>query len=133
MKNFDHYAMQMAIEQAFIAKKKGFIPVGAILTTANKIIKKAHNIDRYHAEFLLLQQCKIYDSCNLYVTLEPCALCSGLIAHSRIKKLFFGAYSPKTGCVDHNTKNFEHSHHKIEIIGGFMEKECQKIIKNMLK
>ena len=67
---------------------------------------------------------------DLYVTLEPCAMCAGAISHARIRRLVFGAYDPKSGGVEHGPKVFSHAttHHKPEVIGGVEEQACSKLL-----
>lgn len=132
--------MQIALEQAKLAEQLGEVPVGAIIVYQNNIIAKSHNLMRSfkssiaHAETLSIQQAIDYlktpylDQCDLYVTLEPCAMCAGAISLSRIKKVFFGAYDPKGGVVEHGPKIWQTSLHKPEFYGGIMERECQKLL-----
>lgn len=120
--------MKRALSLAQKANLENEIPVGALLIRNQRIIGSAHNKGRLHAEFLLLQTCAILDDCDLYVTLEPCCLCASLIAHTRIRRLYFAAYDPKTGGVEHNAQVFNYTHHKPEIIGGVLEQECSKLL-----
>lgn len=73
---------------------------------------------------------KYLSYCDLYVTLEPCAMCAGAIAHARIRRVIFGAYDPKSGGVEHGPKIFSHqtTHHKPEIIGGVEEGACAALL-----
>ncbi len=107
MKDF----MEMAYYEAKKAFKKLEVPVGAIIVKDGEIIAKAHNLREKknsalaHAEILCIEKaCKKLnswrlDGCEMYVTLEPCAMCSGAIIQSRIKKVYFAALDPKNGCV----------------------------------
>lgn len=103
--------MKLALKEAKKAYEKEEVPVGAIIVKDNKIIAKAYNTREKtncaisHAEILCIQKaCKKMqswrlDGCEMYVTLEPCLMCAGAIAQSRIDKVFFGAKDPKNGCV----------------------------------
>jgi tRNA(adenine34) deaminase len=125
--------MKDALYYAQKANVKNEVPVGAILVRNQNIIGKSYNKGRVHAEFLLLKTCTIFDDCDLYVTLEPCCLCASLIAHTRIRRLYFGAYDPKTGGVEHNAQVFNYTHHKPEVIGGILEQECAKLLSSFFK
>jgi len=139
--------MKLAIIEANKAEKKGEVPVGAILVQHNKIVARAHNKSiathdaSAHAEILLLRksgkklQNYRLNNCTLYVTLEPCAMCFGAIMHGRIKRVVYGAYDLKTGVCGSsidltNSVNF---HHKIEILGGVLEKNCKIILQDFFK
>jgi len=146
-RSYDDYFMQEALKEALKAKKSGEIPVGAVISIGDKIISRGHNLSinefdpTLHAEIVAIRGAakKIKNhrlvEANLYVTLEPCAMCYGAIVHARIKKLFFGAYDKKTGtcgsCLKLSTSNC--FNHKPEIMGGIMEKECSETIKNFFK
>ena len=125
--------MENAFYQAQKANLENEVPVGAVLVKNHRIIAKSHNNGKLHAEFLLLKTCAILDDCDLYVTLEPCCLCASLIAHTRIRRLYFGAYDPKTGGVEHNAQVFNYTHHKPEVIGGILEQDCAKLLTSFFK
>lgn len=132
--------MQVAIEQAAKASAMEEVPVGAVVVYNNQIIAKTHNLvcqtkdPTAHAEILALREASqiigtaFLDSCELYVTLEPCAMCAAAIAWARIKRLYFGAYDPKGGAIDHNARVFDYSFHKPEVIGGMLEKACADLM-----
>lgn len=134
--------MDKALEKAYEAINKDEVPVGAVLVHNNQIIAAAHNcVERdkdptAHAEILVLRmgaqhlgQTKLSE-CDLYVTLEPCTMCAGAIAHARIKKLFYGAYDIKGGAIDHGVQFFQKKtcFHQPEVIGGIQEEACSKIL-----
>lgn len=137
--------MTIALKEAKKAFRKDEVPVGAVIIQNGKVIASAHNLvekrknNLWHAEILCIKKaCSIkksafLDDCDLYVTLEPCAMCAGAIAHSRIKRLYFGAYDIKGGFVDHGGKIFNHSLHKPDFYGGIMEEECSHILKDFFK
>ena len=122
--------MKLAIEQAEVARVSVEIPVGAVLLAPNgDILAKSGNRTRElkdpsaHAEVLVIREaCRIMGNerlsdCDLYVTLEPCAMCAALIAASRIRRLYYGASDKKSGGVENGACIFSHSqtHHRPEI------------------
>lgn len=136
--------MKAAIEQAHQALNHGEVPVGAVVVYQDKLIATSHNMSltycdpTAHAEIvairtaaILLQRHRL-DECDLYVTLEPCAMCAQAIAIARIRRLYFGAYDTKGGGVDHGARIFDQHtcHHRPEIIGGLMEQSCRHILRN---
>lgn len=125
--------MKLALKEARNAYAINEVPVGAVLVKEGKVIASAHNQSVKHAEFLILQDCHHLMDCDLYVTLEPCCLCAGLIAHTRIRRLYFGAYDIKTGFVDNNAKVFTFTHHKPEVIGGIMESQCARLLRDFFQ
>lgn len=135
--------MSLAIEAAKKAYNKGEIPVGAVIVKDNEVIATGINsVEKdkcplCHAEVNAIKHAskicgKYLENCDMYVTIEPCAMCTGAIINSRIKRLYIGANEPKTGCCgskfDLVTKN--HFNHKIEVYYGIMEKECKKLIQD---
>ena len=141
MNNF----MNIAIEEARQAEKRNEVPVGAIIVSNNVIISKAgnevlaSNDPTAHAEILAIRractwlQSHLLENCDIYVTLEPCAMCAQAISLARINRLFFGAYDSKFGAVTHGARIFEHSIHKTEIISGVFESHCSIILKDFFK
>lgn len=142
MENKDLYFMNMVLDLAKEAGQRGEVPVGAIIVDKNgEIISKAYNLRETqknsvaHAEIIAIQDaCKIkggwrLSDCTLYVTLEPCPMCTGAIINSRIKKVVFGAYDMQAGCCgsvsNFNAYPFNHS---FEILGGVMEDECREVL-----
>lgn len=135
--------MQDSIAQARIAVASGEVPVGAVLVKDGKIIASAHNMvetaydPTAHAEIIAIRAAgRILNSprlvdCDLYVTLEPCAMCAQAIALARIRRLYFGAFDEKGGGVEHGARIFSQStcNHKPEIYGGINEEECSALLK----
>jgi len=136
--------MLLALNQAKKALKKEEVPVGAVIVKNGKVIAEAHNMREqkqnalYHAEILAIDKaCKKLksfrlDECELYVTLEPCPMCSGAIVNARLKKVYFGSYDKNYGCAGSKynflqDKAFEHI---IPVEGGILVDECSKIIKD---
>ena len=137
--------MTQALAEAHAAEARGEVPVGAVLVEAatGAVLARAGNrVEELsdptaHAEVLVIREataarCDVrLPQCDLYVTLEPCALCATAIAFARLRKLVFGAYDPKGGGVEHGPQIFDQPtiHHAPEVIGGVMETECATILK----
>ncbi len=145
MKN-DEYFMQQALLEAAHAKEKGEVPVGAVLVAEDKIFSRGYNrtLDKNdptsHAEIEVIRRacdlrnnCRIPD-CDLYVTIEPCAMCLGAAVQARIRRLVFGAYDPKAGAVESIMSfPFDRTNHHMEIRGGILAKECGQILKDFFE
>lgn len=136
------YWMQQALVLAQEAAANNEVPVGAIVVLKNEIIGKGSNSPIHksdptaHAEIIALREAaKAIDNyrianADLYVTLEPCAMCAGAIVHSRIRSLYFGAYEAKAGAVKSNLNLLDQScmNHKVAVISGVCEESCSQII-----
>ena len=136
--------MSRALDLARQAADAGEAPIGAVVADASgRIIAEARNrVEELsdptaHAEILAmraagaaLRSSRLMD-CDLYVTLEPCPMCAGAIAHARLRRLIFGAYDPKGGGVEHGARVFDRStcHHRPEIIGGVRESESRELLR----
>ena len=139
--------MQKALEQAKKAQSVDEVPIGAVIVLDGKIIARAYNkkessqIATHHAEILAIQKaCKKLkswrlDNAEMYVTLEPCPMCAGAIVNARIKKVYFGAYEPKSGSAVSRFDILTGAglNHTTEYVGGVMEEECSAILKNYFK
>ena len=139
--------MKIALKEADKAYSKEEVPVGAIIVKDNKIIARAHNLKETslnavsHAEVLAIQKaCKKLGSwrltdCDMYVTLEPCTMCTGALINARIRKLYIGTNDPKTGACGSRINLIEdiEFNHKIEIERGILQEECEKILKDFFK
>lgn len=139
--------MKEALKEAQKAYNKEEVPVGAVIVKDNKIIARAHNLKETslnavsHAEILAIQKaCKKLGSwrltdCDMYVTLEPCAMCSGALINARIRKLYIGTNDPKTGACGSKLNLLEDVtfNHKIEIERNVLQKECETILKDFFK
>lgn len=135
--------MDIALNEARQAGGLGEVPVGAVLVHKGRILAQAGNRiitqkdPTAHAELLVLRQAAAVlqsprlDEAHLYVTLEPCAMCAGAIALSRIGRLYYGAADPKGGAVDHGPRLFSQPtcHHRPEIYSGFCEQEAGLLLK----
>ena len=139
---FNKY-MDIALNEAKIALDIGEIPVGAVIVKDNIVIAKAHNTRESennalaHAEISAISEaCNVtknwrLEDCDLYVTLEPCPMCTGAILQSRIKNVYFGAYSTDNGCMG-TVINLPKllKNNSLTVYGGIMEDECSKLIKD---
>lgn len=133
----DEYFMKQAFDQAKIAFEAGEIPIGAVVVSNNKIIARTHNQTELlndftaHAEMLAFSSASEYfgnkylEKCTLYVTLEPCVMCSGASFWTRISKVVYGASDPKRGFSSVEKSLF---HPKTIVKEGIMEKECSDIL-----
>lgn len=140
MSNF----MEMALKEAESAAERGEVPVGAVLVSStDKVLARSGNQTEgdtdptAHAEMIVLKEAskkrgspRLTD-CDLYVTLEPCAMCAAAISHARLRRVVFAAYDPKGGGVEHGPRFFSQPtcHHAPEIVGGVEEKRAQEMLK----
>ena len=137
--------MDDALEEAAKAFKRGEVPVGAVIVeTSGNIIARAGNETRErmdpsaHAEVIAIRKaCNTLKTerllnCDMYVTLEPCAMCAALIAHARIRRVYFAASDPKSGGVQQGARVFEHkqTHHVPEIYSGIGEEKAVKLLRD---
>ena len=142
----DNNFMNLALNEAKKAYKKNEVPVGAVIVKDDVVIAKAHNLREKdnsslsHAEILCIKKaCNKLKSwrlegCNMYVTLEPCAMCAGALTQSRINKVYIGAKDSKNGCVGSiaNILDFNTTHKvKYEYLDN--ASECSSIISNFFK
>jgi tRNA(Arg) A34 adenosine deaminase TadA len=137
--------MGSALIEARKAAEAGEVPVGAVLVDPRgEIVARAGNRTRRdcdptaHAEILVIRAAAAalgqerLGGYTLYVTLEPCAMCAGALAHARISRVVYGAADPKSGGTDHGARVFSHaqSHHRPEVIGGISEEDCAALLQN---
>jgi tRNA(adenine34) deaminase len=139
--------MDMALEEARLAAESGEVPVGCVIVRAGVVIARAGNrtlSDRdptAHAEIIAIRRAAAVlgserlDACDLYVTLEPCAMCAGAVAFARIRRLYYGAPDPKGGAVDNGVKFFAAPtcHHRPEVYGGMAEAEAAALLKDFFR
>jgi tRNA(adenine34) deaminase len=137
--------MTLALAEAEAAAARGEVPVGAVLVdgTTGEILARAGNrVEELadptaHAEMLALRDGtrargrKWLEGCDLYVTLEPCPMCAAAISLARIRRLYFGAYDPKSGGVDHGARVFDQPtcHHRPEVYGGISEAAAGELLR----
>jgi tRNA(adenine34) deaminase len=139
--------MREALRLADEALRLGEVPVGAVVVKDNQIIGRGFNQPisvcdpTAHAEIVALRDAAInlhnyrLIDCDLYVTIEPCAMCAGAIVHSRVRKVYFGATEPKAGAVV-STQQFFGSpqlNHRVEQEAGILESECRDVVQNFFK
>ena len=140
------YFMKKCIEQAELAKSIGEVPVGAVVTRNDVIIATAFNRRETvrsaasHAELEAIQKaCTVLQGwrlweCELFVTLEPCPMCAGVIINSRIRRVVFGAYDRKAGSCGSVINLFDLPYnHKPELKGGVMEEECSALLRDFFR
>lgn len=143
----DQNYMAMALEVAERAAARGEVPVGAVIVQDGRLLVRAGNrveIDNdptAHAEILairaaadMLDAPRLPD-CDLYVTLEPCAMCAAAISFARLRRVYFGAYDPKGGGVENGPRFFGQPtcHHAPEVFGGIAETECATLLQNFFQ
>jgi tRNA(adenine34) deaminase len=136
--------MEMALDQARAAGARGEVPVGCVIVREGAAIARAGNrtiADRdptAHAELLAIRQAaaalgseRLAD-CDLYVTLEPCAMCAAAMSFARIRRLYFGAGDPKGGAVENGVRFFASPtcHHRPQVYGGINESECAALLRD---
>ena len=145
--NIDQKFMKLAYIEAQKSKAINEVPVGAIILMNNEIISRGHNQSisqndpTSHAEIYAIRKASQnldnyrLTGATLYVTLEPCAMCYGAIAHARISRLVFGAYDPKTGVCGSSINLHDQGcfNHIPEIKGGVLEAECSLILKEFFQ
>lgn len=142
----DEHYMRLALAEAEYAKECGEVPIGAVLVNAEtgEIVTRSGNrtIEFFdpsaHAEMMVIREgCRVaraqrIPECDLYVTLEPCAMCAAAISFARIRKLYFGAYDRKGGGVEHGGRFYQQAtcHHRPQVEGGLLADDCAAILKD---
>jgi len=142
----NEFFMRQALAEAQKSFKKEEVPVGAVLVFEKEIVSRGHNEPitkndpTAHAEMIAMRKAsskrKNYrlSDCDLYVTLEPCAMCLGAAVHARIRKLVFGAIDPKSGAVESVMKlPLEKMNHRVQVVGGVLADECSQILKDFFR
>ena len=135
--------MSLAIKEAIKARNKNEVPVGAIIVDGcGNVIAKAHNLvetrndPTCHAEKLVIEKAlkitgqKFLNDCDIWVTLEPCVMCAGLIKQTRIRRLYYGAEDKKGGAVDNGVRVFSDNKTSIEIYSGFSADQSERLLKD---
>lgn len=139
--------MKEALKEAQKAFDKEEVPVGAVIVKDGKIIAKAHNLKETkkdttnHAEIIAIQkaskkmQAWRLEDCEMYITLEPCAMCAGALIQSRIKKIYIGTMDYKTGACGSILNLLEDYkfNRTVEVETGILQEECEKILKDFFK
>ncbi|MBI1985738.1 MAG: nucleoside deaminase [Rhodospirillales bacterium] len=141
--------MQLALVKARDAGRRGEVPVGAVVVdglTGRVVVVASNRVEELadpsaHAEILAIREAAAaagrprLDGMDLYVTLEPCAMCAAAISLARVRKLIFGTYDPKMGGVEHGARVFDQPtcHHRPEVVGGVAESEAAALLKEFFK
>jgi len=145
--NQDERYMKEAIKQAKKAYKIGEVPIGCVIVYQDQIIGRGYNrrtIDKNtlaHAEMIAIKRASKWmddwrlEDCTMYVTLEPCQMCSGAIVQSRMKKVVIGCMNPKAGCAGSilNLLQVEAFNHQVEMEVGVLGEECSNLMTNFFK
>lgn len=135
--------MRKALDEAKLAFEKDEVPVGAVIVHEGRIIGKGHNMvetlkdPTAHAEMIAISSAcgtlneKFLNECSLYVTLEPCPMCSGAVVWSRVKRMYIGALDPKAGGSGSvfNISSNRILNHQVEIVHSILEDECSELLK----
>lgn len=142
----DKKFMQLAISEAKKAAAENEVPVGAVIVKDGVVLAAAHNMREQkqnalsHAEIEAINlACKNsgswrLDGCEMYVTLEPCPMCTGAIINARIKTVIFGAFDKNAGCMDSVINLCDYPlGHKVEVYAGICEDECQKLLQDFFE
>lgn len=139
--------MALAMDEARLAADAGEVPIGAVLVKDGEVIARSGNLNRAkndptaHAEILCIRDAteKLNNQrlvgCDLYVTLEPCAMCAGALSFARIRRVVYAAPDPKGGGVEHGGTFFAQPtcHHKPEVKSGLMAEESAVMLRNFFK
>jgi tRNA(adenine34) deaminase len=139
--------MDMALAEARAAGTAGEVPVGCVVVRDGAVVARAGNRTladadpTAHAELVAIRQAAAalgserLTECDLYVTLEPCAMCAAAMAFARIRRLYYGAADPKGGAVENGVRFFASPscHHRPEIYGGMAEAEASALLKQFFK
>lgn len=143
----DEKYMREALKQAKKAYAIGEVPIGCVIVYKDKVIGRGYNkrntkkTTLAHAELVAIEKAsKVMgdwrlEDCDMYVTLEPCQMCSGALVQARIKKVVIGTMNPKAGCAGSilNLLQMEEFNHQVEIESGVMESECTDILQEFFK
>lgn len=138
----DQHYMQRALNEARQAMHEDEVPIGAVITLADRVIGSAHNQREQlrdptaHAEMLAITQAADaigswrLEQCTLYVTLEPCPMCAGAILQARIPRVVYGAIDPKAGAVDSlfHLLNDARLNHRCDVVAGVLADQCGSIL-----
>lgn len=139
----DERWMRVALEEAAAAEAQGEVPVGAVIVRGGEEVARGHNLTHTlqdpsaHAEMVAIRRAaqatghwRLLD-CTLYVTLEPCTMCSGGIVLARVPRLVFGAWDPKAGMTGSLGNLVQHPrlNHRVDLLGGVLEPECGDVLR----
>ncbi len=139
--------MELALQEAQAAAAAGEVPIGCVVVRDSEVVARAGNRTirdhdpTAHAELLAIRAAaralgnERLDACDLYVTLEPCAMCAGALSFARIRRLYYGAADPKGGAVDSGVRFFTSPscHHAPEVYGGISEQEASDLLREFFR
>ncbi|PNU01667.1 nucleoside deaminase [Novosphingobium guangzhouense] len=139
--------MALALKEAQAAADSGEVPIGAVIVKDGRVIATGRNAPRErhdptsHAEIEAIRAAaqvlgnERLEGCELWVTLEPCAMCAGAIAHARIARVYYGASDPKGGAVEHGARIFEHPQclHRPEVYAGIGEAQAAEMLRGFFR
>ena len=143
----DESWMEQALEQARLAAQAGEVPVGALVIKDGEIIGLGHNRNLLdhdpsaHAEIVALRQAAArlgnhrLTGCEMFVTIEPCAMCAGALVHARLARLVYGTSDPKAGAAGSVLQVLNHSglNHKMEVRSGVLAEKCSEILQKFFR
>ncbi|MCI1665759.1 MAG: tRNA adenosine(34) deaminase TadA [Atopobiaceae bacterium] len=143
----DEDLMRLALEEAALAAREGEVPIGAVVTCEGKVVARAHNrreTDRdpsAHAEFRAMEQAAReldrwrLTGCTVYVTLEPCLMCAGLMVNSRVDRCVYGAADPKAGALGtlYDVSHDPRLNHEFEVTGGVLADDCATLLRDFFR
>jgi tRNA(adenine34) deaminase len=145
--NLDEQFMRLAVQEARQAEAMGEVPVGAVVVLGESVIARGSNRNltdkdpSAHAEIVALRDAgaaignhRLLD-CELYVTIEPCAMCAGALIQARVKRLIYGAADPKAGAVKSVLQVLNHPamNHQMEVVPGVLAEECASLLQSFFK
>ena len=139
--------MQRALAEARSAEEAGEVPVGALITRGGELIAIGQNRNlrdhdpSAHAEIVALRAAghvlgnHRLEGCEMYVIIEPCAMCAGALVHARLARLVYGAKDPKAGAVESvmNVLNHPRMNHKMDVVAGVLEAQCSQLVRDFFR
>lgn len=145
--NTDEKYMKEALKQAKRAYRLGEVPIGCVIVYQDQIIGRGYNkrntkkTTLAHAELVAIEKASKtmgdwrLEECTMYITLEPCQMCSGAIVQARIKRVVVGTMNPKAGCAGSilNLLQMEEFNHQVELTTGILENECTDVLQQFFK
>ena len=143
----DEIYMREALKQAKKAAAIGEVPIGCVIVYNDRIIARGYNkrntkkTTLAHAEMIAIEKASKHlgdwrlEGCTMYVTLEPCQMCSGAIVQSRLDKVIIGSMNPKAGCAGSvcNLLQMDAFNHQVELLTGVLEEKCTELLQNFFK
>lgn len=143
----DEQWMAAALAEAAGAQEAGEVPVGALVVRNGQVIARGQNRNlrdhdpSAHAEIVAMREAgrllgnHRLEGCELFVIIEPCAMCAGAMVHARLKRLVYGAKDPKAGAVESVIPVVNHPklNHQMDIVGGVLEEECSQMLRNFFR